>query len=202
MGMDKTDEEIVSGLLSDDEQTIRHFFFNECTSLFRAIAHDIFGNHVDKNELINELYIHLKEKDWHVLRQFDYRVKLITWLSTVANHFFEKRRKKLIKNQSSEDQLIEQFAEEHDTSIEDTINSLLNRLKNERYRFVIQKIVLEDREPQKIAAEMGITVDNLYNIKQRAIQQLIKIKDGEYTQYHKSYNAVNESNKKIATKKS
>jgi len=52
------------------------------------------------------------------------------------------------------------------------IENLLNGLTNERYRSVIQKLVLEDCEPQTLANEMGITVDNLYNIKRRALSQL------------------------------
>jgi DNA-directed RNA polymerase specialized sigma24 family protein len=35
--------------------------------------------------------------------------------------------------------------------------------------------MLEDKEPQEVADEMKITVDNLYNIKRRAMQQLIQI---------------------------
>jgi hypothetical protein len=42
--------------------------------------------------------------------------------------------------------------------------------------------MLNDREPQEVAVEMKITVENLYNIKRRASQQLAKIagKDGGY----------------------
>ena len=35
--------------------------------------------------------------------------------------------------------------------------------------------MIEDMEPEKYAAEIGVTVDNLYNIKKRAIAALTRI---------------------------
>jgi DNA-directed RNA polymerase specialized sigma24 family protein len=55
------------------------------------------------------------------------------------------------------------------------VESLVGKLSNERYRFVIQRLILEDKEPQEVANEMGITVDNLYNVKRRAMLQLALI---------------------------
>ena len=173
--MDKTDNEMIRGLLLYDEHSIRQFFFEECTPIFRYIISKIFDYHVEIDELISEFYIYLKEKDWHKLRQFDYRCQLKTWISVIAVRFFLKRRAKLIENESSEHLIIEQITENHDILFsEGDIKNLLNGL-NERYRSVIQKLILEDREPQKVADEMGITVDNLYNIKRRALLQFYRI---------------------------
>jgi DNA-directed RNA polymerase specialized sigma24 family protein len=55
------------------------------------------------------------------------------------------------------------------------VESLVGKLSNERYRFVIQRLILEDKELQEVANEMGITVDNLYNVKRRAMLQLALI---------------------------
>ena len=35
--------------------------------------------------------------------------------------------------------------------------------------------MLDDWEPEQLANEMGITVDNLYNIKRRAMAQLTQV---------------------------
>jgi DNA-directed RNA polymerase specialized sigma24 family protein len=81
----------------------------------------------------------------------------------------------VIENESSST-----LYEEKSENIEEQIHrqldveSLIKRLPNERYGFVIRKLMLEDKEPQEVADEMKITVDNLYNIKRRAIQQLIQ----------------------------
>ena len=170
--MKLTDKEIVTGILAGNKQSICQFFFEECTPIFRYIISKIFDYQAEKDELINELYIYLQENDWKKLRQFDYRSKLTTWISVVATRFFQKKRAALIENESFTPPMVEKVMENDSIVHKLDIESLLNGLTNERYRSVIRKLVLEDYEPQTLANEMGITVDNLYNIKRRALSQL------------------------------
>jgi RNA polymerase sigma factor (sigma-70 family) len=171
-----SDSEIVNGMLSSDPEIIQHFWFEQCTPMFHHIIYKVFARQAEKNELINELYLHLQANDWQKLRQFDYRSRLATWMSIVAIRFFQKKRNKLIENKSSEPLIIER-AESNEEQIHHRLDveSLINRLPNERSRFVIRKLILEDKEPQDVANEMEITVDNLYNIKRRALLQLARI---------------------------
>jgi DNA-directed RNA polymerase specialized sigma24 family protein len=55
------------------------------------------------------------------------------------------------------------------------VEYLLNQLRNERYVMSIRRLILEDVEPKDVAEEMGVTVDNLYNIKKRAVAALTQI---------------------------
>jgi RNA polymerase sigma factor (sigma-70 family) len=170
-----SDEELVFGLLNNDEAIIRHLLFERCTPMFTYIIRSIFDYRADKDELINELYLYLQENDWYKLRQFDYRSKLTTWLSVVAIRFFQKKRETLIENDSDSTLYIEKekvHDEEAQTIQRIDVAKLLNQLPNERYRYVIHSLIIQDIEPQQLANEMGITVDNLYNIKRRALQQL------------------------------
>ena len=48
-------------------------------------------------------------------------------------------------------------------------------LPNRRYAHVLQRLVIEEAPPQKVAEEMGTTIDNLYNIKKRALTQLTQL---------------------------
>jgi RNA polymerase sigma factor (sigma-70 family) len=173
-----SDKEIVEGILADkpDEHIILYFFFEKCKPLLYYIAGSVFNYRTEKDELINELYLYLQDNDWYKLRQFDYRSKLTTWLSVVAIRFFQKKRAALIENESLSTLYVEK-TENVDEQIHHKLDVeiLMNQLPHERYSFVIQKLILEDREPQEVADEMGITVDNLYNIKRRALQQLIQI---------------------------
>lgn len=57
----------------------------------------------------------------------------------------------------------------------DDLKGLLEALPNERYAFVIQRLVMDDVQPEELAREMNITPANLYNIKKRAIRQLTQI---------------------------
>ena len=55
------------------------------------------------------------------------------------------------------------------------VERLLASMPNQRYAGVIRQLVLEEQEPDQVANEMKITVDNLYNIKRRAILQLTQV---------------------------
>jgi RNA polymerase sigma factor (sigma-70 family) len=177
---DLSDKEFIEAILSNDRVAIRYFFFEKCTPTFAYIIRHVFGYQVNKNELVNELYLYLRHDDWRKLRQFSYHSKLTTWVSVVAVRFFQKKRAMLIEKEASEALIAEKadfsaIYQEEQIYQKLDVESLLNRLPNERYRMVIRRLVLEDEEPQEIANEMGITVDNLYNVKQRALKQLTGI---------------------------
>jgi hypothetical protein len=52
---------------------------------------------------------------------------------------------------------------------------LLDEMSNERYVTAIRRLILEEAAPEEVAMEMGVTVDNLYNIKKRAIKAMTLI---------------------------
>jgi hypothetical protein len=56
-------------------------------------------------------------------------------------------------------------------------------MSNKRYVHVIKKLVLQDIEPNVVARELGTNVDNLYNIKKRAIAALTEIALKEVRKY-------------------
>jgi RNA polymerase sigma factor (sigma-70 family) len=171
-----SDKEFIDAILSNDRVIIQHFFFEKCAPTFAYIIRHVFGYQVNKNELINELYLYLQHDNWYKLRQFNYHSKLTTWISVVSVRFFQKKRTELVKNGNSGVQVAEKVEHQEDRICQKLdVESLLNRLSNERYRMVIQRLMLEDKEPQEMANEMGITVDNLYNVKQRALRQMLAI---------------------------
>ena len=49
-----------------------------------------------------------------------------------------------------------------------------DELEPPRDREILTALILHDEEPQDVAKRFGITVDNLYNIKRRALAKLIK----------------------------
>lgn len=88
------DEEDVNGLLHNDETVIRHFFSNVVRLCLPILSRVFFDYKVDKEGLVNGLYLHLRENDWYKLRQFDYRSKLTKWFLVVAVRFFQKKEKR------------------------------------------------------------------------------------------------------------
>ena len=172
-----TDIQLIEHLIARDERVTKQFFFEDCRPLFMSIVHTIFHEKADFDELISELYLHLMEDDARRLRQFQGRSSIYQWIKTVAIRFFLEKREEMIEK-DSEEHLLEQAAttktietEPHQIAQID-IASLLVRIPNKRYAYVIKRLVLEDATPAIVAQELDVTVDNLYNIKKRAIALL------------------------------
>jgi hypothetical protein len=55
------------------------------------------------------------------------------------------------------------------------IEHLFSLMSNKRYVQVIKRLVLDDAEPQVVADELQVSIDNLYNIKKRAIAAITDV---------------------------
>lgn len=170
-----TDRQLVDGLTHNDKPIIEYFFCKKCSKLFSYIVYSVYNGMATLNELVNEFYLYVAADDWKKVRQFDYRSKLMTWIGVVAVRFFQKKRDLLIENSSCEPQK-EQMknSESYTMTIEQTmdVKEAIERMPNQRYRLVIEKLDLDDIAPEELASEMGISVDNLYNVHRRALLQL------------------------------
>lgn len=168
-----TDQQIVQGILNNDQQVIKYFFFDKCSSLFTYIVRSVFDEKVCRDELVSELFLYLQTNNWYKIKQFDYRSTLITWVSVVAIRFFVKKRNMLL---DCERQTTQYTIEEklYTPSIDSKVDlySAISRMPNQRYAAVIKKLDLYEEDPKQVALELGITLDNLYNLRRRARLQL------------------------------
>ena len=78
-----------------------------------------------------------------------------------------------------------QLAEEKDITSKVDLKRLLSFMSNQRYAFVIQQLVINEQQPELLAKEMEISVDNLYNIKRRAMAQLTTVALNDIKEYEK-----------------
>lgn len=175
-----TDEQIIAGLLSRDNRITHDFFYVKCRPLLTAILRLVFNHTVDYDEMASELYRYLMEEDGAKLRNFQYRSTLYQWMKVVATRFFIRIRDQIIKDASHEPTLereatseVVDTAETVDNRID--VEKLLQLMANRRYAETIRCLVLQDMEPEEYAAQIGVTVDNLYNIKKRAMSALTRI---------------------------
>ncbi len=187
--MPTKDQQIIEYLISRDERITEHFFFKSCRPLFLSVIKNVFGYEVDYDEFVNELYIHIMEDDARRLRQFQGRSSLYQWLKIVAIRFFMAKRNIMIENKS-DDHLIDvanKYPDDNDNKMisKMDISHLLSLMNNERYAYVIRRLVIEDAEPKTVAEELSITVDNLYNVKKRAIASMTQIVLKEINNYEK-----------------
>lgn len=181
-----TDFEIIEALIARDNEVTQEFFFERCRSLFYSIIKKVFSYEVDYDEFVNELYIHLMENDAARLKQFEGRSSLYQWLKVTATRYFIKKRDLLIEDSSKETPLEEEDMIDHATSASILdVQRLLDAMPNKRYAYVIQKLVVEEYTSEELSVEMHITTDNLYNIKRRAMMQLMQVALNDIRAYGK-----------------
>ena len=183
-----TDREIIQGLIARDNSVTEEFFFVRCKPLFLSIICKVFDYEVEYDELVNELYLYLLADDAKKLREFEYRSTIYQWLKVVAIRFFVKRRKGLIENKGEESLYEGEAVPTTDGSVHSAkcdLQRLFSLMPNKRYVYVIQRLIIDDLDSEKLAEEMGINVDNLYNIKRRAMNQLTQVALNDIRQYEK-----------------
>lgn len=181
-----TDQEILQGLIAHDDKITSYFFFTRCQPLFYGIISDIFDHKADYDELVNELYAHLMSDNARRLRMFEGRSNIYSWLKSVARNFFldKKNRERVIEKQHDDSlynegrKIIDDNPDQPDKKQEEEdmrVAAILDQIENERYRFIIEKHVLEGMSFDELEKLTGISKANLYNIKMRALKKLEQI---------------------------
>lgn len=183
-----SDKQLINALIARDEGITRQFFFGSCRPLFLSIIRNIFSYEVDYDEFVNEFYLYLMENDAYRLRQFEGRSSIYQWLKVIAIRYFIAKRDRMIDMQS-EEPLLECVKQKEtvdtvtSTQAKIDIGRLLSIMPNRRYVYVIRRLVLHDADPNVVAKELMVNVDNLYNIKKRAIAALTDIALNESGKY-------------------
>lgn len=173
------ENKIISGLIAHNDTITRQFFYQNCRPLFYKLIGNIFTTHVDYDELVNELYVHLMEDNARRLRSFNGDSSIYQWIKKVAYNFFLdlKLHRRVIENESN-DSLYEKKDELVDSSEQEAqmdVATLIDQIENERYRMVLQKVVIEGMDYDELSEITGLKKSNLYNIKKRAMAELERI---------------------------
>ena len=177
-----SDKYIVDALIAHDEKVTKQFFFCTCRQLFMSIIRNVFSYDVDYDEFVNEFYLYLMENDAYRLKQFQGRSSLYQWLKVVAIRYFIAKRDNMIDMQSTnDDSFHKEIAQTNTVDTEKRVSAkidiehLFSLMSNKRYVQVIKRLVLDDAEPQVVADELQVSIDNLYNIKKRAIAAITDV---------------------------
>lgn len=190
MNIIMTDQQIIEALIARDERVTKQFFFGNCRPLFLSIIRYVFSYEVDYDEFVNEFYLHLMENDAYRLRQFQGRSTIYQWMKVIAIRYFIAKRDGMIDNESK-DALLDSVVQNETVDGEKKITAkidiehLFSLIPNKRYVYVIRRLVLQEAEPKVVAQELRTNVDNLYNIKKRAIAALTEIALKEVEKYEK-----------------
>ena len=188
-----TDQQIIEALIARDAQVTKQFFFENCRSLFSSIMRYVFSYEVDYDEFVNEFYLYLMENDAYRLRQFQGRSTIYQWMKIIAIRYFVSKRDSMIDMESKDsllDSVVQNEAvdEEKAMMAKMDLEHLFSLMPNRRYVYVLKRLLLQEAEPKVVAQELMTNVDNLYNIKKRAIAALTEIALKEVGKYEKEIN--------------
>ena len=180
-----TDREIVEALIARDEQVTQQFFFRDCRPLFLSIIHNLFSYEVDYDEFVSEFYLYLMERDAYRLKLFEGRSSIYQWLKITAIRYFIAKRNRMVSMESNQRDTQREVdgCEDRSEQTKMDMEQLFAEMPNRRYVYVIRRLCLHDADPRDGAAELNIRVDNLYNIKKRAISSLTELALNEIEKY-------------------
>ena len=174
-----TDQQFVADLIANDGKALECLLYDRYRRLLRFNALKAAPN-VPVDDLIQELYLYLSSNDWERLKKYDSSLPFDRWFSVVSYRFFKDFSHSMIDSRHQipitniEDQQLLDAGTSQMNHIMMDIMDGLKMLEPERDREILTALIIDDEEPQDVAKRYGVTVDNLYNIKRRALAKLIQ----------------------------
>ena len=173
------DKSMVNALLLGNEGAIRYVFFDHFRPLLENNARKTCGGkHVEYDDLVQELYLYLSGNDWAKLKLYNPSMPFINWFSVVSYRFFKDYSRSLIDLPS--EMPISDMNDHNPTLAQAESSPLMNDLlrvlpllKPPRDGQILKDLLVDDEEPESVVRKFGVTVDNLYNIKRRALVKLV-----------------------------
>ena len=168
---------MVAALLMGDEAAVRYVFFEQFVPLLRQNARHA-APAVSYDDLVQELYLYISDDNCSRLRSYNSEQPFITWFSVVSYRFFKDFSRRMIDSASPipistiEGNEIKTSDNRREEIMMDIKRALCN-LTPQRDREILTALLLNDEPPDEVAQRYGVTVNNLYNIKRRAISKLI-----------------------------
>lgn len=185
--IDPRDVEFINGLKVADETISQRFFYDEIGFLLARIRSEVFQQRVRYEEMVSELYLFLCRDNWAKLNGFEAinGCRLRTWMIPLAWRYFVGIRNRLLVGRK--EILVEEQTElcnqtetptiDIDLRIQIAIDvkAVIDRMPNERYSELLRLLFIEGFDHSEVAEMLGIKIENLYNLKRRAIAQFIEI---------------------------
>ena len=183
------DTHFVADLIADDAKAVECLLYGRFRDILVYNALKVSRTYIagsfrpDVDDLAHELYLYFKKDNWAKLRKYDPSLPFDKWLSVVSYRFFKDhvlsmpdtyRQTAAGTLPDAAQEHIYAQGESHIDMLKMDIRDALDRLDSPRDRSILQALVVDDEEPAAVAAQHNITVENLYNIKHRALARLIR----------------------------
>lgn len=178
--LNETDAIFIKALKMGNNEISRQFFYKEIGGILHKIRMEVFRGNVDFDELVSELYIYLSRDNWTKFDGFDGKngCRLRTWIIPVAWRYFMSIRERLLKTVKIDDNsgvIKDSIRDDLRIQIAIDVNAVLSRMPNQRYAEIIRLLLIEGYASQDVADMLDMKVENIYNLKHRAINQFIEL---------------------------
>lgn len=178
--LNETDAIFIEALRNGNNEVSRIFFYKEIGGILHKIRMEVFRGNVDFDELVSELYLYLSRDNWTKLDGFDGKngCRLRTWMIPVAWRFFMSIRERLLRTEKIDDNsgvIRDSVRDDLRIQIAIDVNAVLSRMPNQRYAEIIRLLLIEGYASQDVADMLDMRVENIYNLKHRAINQFIEL---------------------------
>lgn len=178
--LNETDAIFVEGLRNGNNEISQQFFYKEIGGILHKIRMEVFRGNVDFDELVSELYLYLSRDKWTKLDGFNGKngCRLRTWMIPVAWRYFMSIRERLLRTEKIDDNsgvIRDSIRDDVRIQIAIDVNAVLSRMPNERYAEIIRLLLIEGYASQDVADMLDLRVENIYNLKHRAINQFIEL---------------------------
>lgn len=176
----ETDAIFIEALKNGNNEVCRQFFYKEIGGILHKIRMEVFRGNVDFDELVSELYLYLSRDNWMKLEGFDGKNggRLRTWMIPVAWRYFMSIRERLLRPEKIDDNsgvIRDSVRNDLRIQIAIDVNAVLSRMPNQRYAEIIRLLLIEGYASQDVADMLDMRVENIYNLKHRAINQFIEL---------------------------
>lgn len=170
----------IEALRNGNNEVSRQFFYKEIGGILHKIRMEVFRGNVGFDELVSELYLYLSRDNWAKLDSFDGKngCRLRTWMIPVAWRYFMSIRERLLRTEKIDDNsgvIRDSVRDDLRIQIAIDVNAVLSRMPNVRYAEIIRLLLIEGYASQDVADMLDLRVENIYNLKHRAINQFIEM---------------------------
>lgn len=170
----------IEALKSGNSAICNRFFYKEIGNLLQKIRIEVFHGRIDSDEIVNELYLYLSCNNWSKLDGFDGKngCRLRTWMIPVAWRYFISIRERLLNTKDiteNADLIRYDVCDDLRIQIRIDVNYVLSKMPNQRYVEIIRLLFIEGYSAKDVAHMFEIKVENVYNLKHRAIAQFVEL---------------------------
>lgn len=180
-----SENELISQIIQGEELAAAYLIIIVCGSRLKFLTQHKFKTlSLDFDELVSDLFLHLKQKNWKAFRDFRGRnklgrsCKLSNYVSLIASRLLWKKMEKATKDidwisplYEAEGLLIPDRAVERNQLIEYVIEAVMS-LENPIDREVLLLYKIEGRDVKEVAKILNITTGAVYTRSTRALKNL------------------------------